>query len=360
MSENKFLKSIDFSKAPDLKFLKRLTNQTGVIQHTKYSVPDRSLGYSVDDNARALLVAVLYDKLFKDESILDLAVIYLSFVHHAKTKDNLFYNFMSFDNKFLDHAKTEDGFGRVLWALGYTVFAKPRRDLTLGSKNLINDMEGKILEINSPRAIAYTISGLFYLAQAEEKESKWIQYIDQLTTKLTKLYSNNSGSNWKWFEPYMTYANGIFPYSLALAFVATNKKVYLDIAKESLEFLDEATTDKNVPSPIGQDGWLNKGKQKALFDQQPLEAADMVLAFIALYKIELAEEYLDKAKKWFSWYFGNNIKKVEVYDETTKGCFDGINENGLNLNQGAESILTYIMAYLDFSDLELKLGKKIS
>src|SRR3990167_8062724 len=105
MSENKFLKSIDFRQPPDLKFLKRLTNQTGIIQHTKYSVPDRSLCYSVDDNARGLLVTSFYNKLFKDETVLDLGTTYLSFVHHAKTRDKLFYNFMAYDNKFLDHSK---------------------------------------------------------------------------------------------------------------------------------------------------------------------------------------------------------------------------------------------------------------
>ncbi len=358
MSENKFLKSINFQQPPDLKFLKRLTNQTGIIQHTKYAVPDRNLGYSVDDNARGLLVVSLYNKLFKDEDLLELGSTYLSFVHHSKTPDNLFYNFMTYDHKFLDHAKTEDGFGRVLWALGYTVFANPRRDLVLGSQNLINDIEKKILEISSPRALCYSIAGLFYLSQAEPKEKKWPEYVDILASRLTKLYSRYSSSDWKWFEPYITYANGIFPYSLVLAFITTNKKIYLDIAKESLEFLDRETTEKGVPCPIGEKGWYSKGKKKALFDQQPVEAADMVLAYLALYKIDLNSEYLDKAKKWFSWYYGNNIKKIEVYDEATKGCFDGINEAGINLNQGAESIITYLMAYLDFSDIELKVAKE--
>jgi len=351
---DKFLKSLDFTNPPDLRFLKRLTNQTGIIQHTKYSVPDRNLGYSVDDNARALLVVSLYHRLFDDEEILNLGVIYLSFVHHAKTKDNLFYNFMSFDNKFLDHAKTEDGFGRVLWALGYTIFAKPRRDLVLGSKHLVQEIESKILEVRSPRAIAYSLAGLFYLAKANENEVKWMEYLDQLAARLVDLYAKCSSSGWKWFEPYLTYANGIFPYALALAFIATNKKLYLDIAKESLDFLEKETTQKNVPCPIGQDGWYERGKQKALFDQQPIEAADMVLAYLSLYKIDLNAEYLHKAKNWFSWYHGNNLKKVEVYDNVTGGCFDGINQNGVNLNQGAESILTYLIAYLDFSDVLLK------
>ena len=347
-------KVIDFRKAPDLTFLKRLTNQTGIIQHTKYAVPDRNLGYSVDDNARALLVASLYHRLFGGEEILDLGVVYLSFVHHAKTKDNFFYNFMTYDHKFLDHAKTEDGFGRVLWALGYTVYARPRRDLNLGAEHLIGEIKDNVRNIGSPRAIAYSLAGLYYLSLAKEGEKRWLEDIDFLANRLLEQYSRYSSPNWYWFEPYLTYANGIFPYSLALAFAATGKKTYLDLAKESLDFLERETTQNGVPCPVGQAGWFPKGGKKALYDQQPLDAGDTVIAYLALYKLTLEEKYLQKAKDWFAWFHGNNIKKVAVYDELTKGCFDGINAEGVNLNQGAESILVYLLAYLDFSDLELK------
>lgn len=355
MKQLEVLKSVDFKTAPKLNFLKRLTNQTGVIQHTKYAVPDRNLGYSVDDNARGLIVACLYYKLFGDEGVLDLALIYLSFVLHSKTADNWFYNFLTFDNKFVDQAKTEDGFGRVMWALGYAVFSNPRRDIKLGAANLIEDVKENISKLISPRAISYTLAGLYYLSKAKLENSTWEAEIKLLADKLVSLYKKNKTSDWHWFEPYMTYSNGIFPYSLALASEIASNDEYALIASESLEFLDKETTDKNgVPCPIGQDGWYKKDGKKALFDQQPVEAADMVIAYLALYKLENKPEYFKKAKKWFSWYYGNNIKQVEVYDNVTTGCFDGINPWGVNLNQGAESIITYLMAYLAFCDIELK------
>lgn len=349
-----YLASIDFKTPPSLKFLKRLTNDTGVIQHAKYAVPDRNLGYSVDDNARALIVTVLHHKLFGDDESLDLAINYLSYVQHSKSSDDWFYNFMTYDHKFLDHAKTEDGFGRVFWALGYTIYANPRRDLTLGAKHTIAEIMGNIRKLKYLKSSAYTIAGLYYLSQAGTYD--WAEdEIAFLANRLVEKFEDNSSQSWQWFEPFMTYANAIYPYSLTLAYQATKNQKYLDVAKASMKFLEQETTDKDgVPVPIGQDGWYFKGKKKAIFDQQPVEAAKMVIANLALYKVTAEESYFRAGQKWFAWYHGNNLKKIAVYDQVTSGCFDGINPEGINLNQGAESIITYLLAYLAFSDIELK------
>lgn len=357
MKTDKFLSEIDFKNPPKLTFLKRLTNQTGIIQHTKYAVPDRNLGYSVDDNARALIVSILFYKLFQDEAALELAVTYLSYTQHSKSKDNWFYNFLTFDNQFLNQAKTEDGFGRCFWALGYTIYAAPRRDLLMGAKHTIDTIKENIPKLISPRAKAYTIAGVYYLLEVHKDESGLKQDLVNLADSLVSQYKKYSKPGWDWFENYLTYCNGIFPYSLALAYQATGNKQYLVIAKECLEFLEKETnTAEGVPCPIGQDGWFIRGEKKALFDQQPVEAANMVLANLAIFKITFEEKYYLSARSWFSWYHGNNVKKVLVYDSVTTGCFDGINPEGVNLNQGAESIVTYLIAYLAFSDIELKLN----
>ncbi len=350
----KYLASIDFTQPPSLKFLKRLTNDTGVIQHGKYAVPERNLGYSVDDNARALIITLLYNKLFDNEEALDLAINYLSYVQHSKSSDDWFYNFMTYGHEFLDHSKTEDGFGRVFWALGYTIYANPRRDLVLGAKHTIAEIMGNIRKLVDLRPKAYTIAGLYYLSQTEGYEWARTEII-YLSDLLIAKYKSNYSKDWKWFEPFMTYANAIYPYALCLAFQLTQKKEYLEIAIESLDFLEKETTNsEGVPTPIGQDGWYFKGKKKATYDQQPLEAAKMVIANLAIYKVTQEEKYFERAKKWFAWYHGFNLKNAQVYDEVTKGCFDGINQEGVNLNQGAESIITYLLAYLAFSDIELK------
>lgn len=355
MKPEKLIADIDFKNPPSLKFVERLTNQTGIIQHTKYAVPDRNLGYSVDDNARALLVTVLYSKLFDDKEDLDLAIIYLSFLQHAKTKDNWFYNFLTFDNKFLNHAKTEDGFGRCFWALAYTVFASPRRDLVQGSWSLLEEIKGNVAKLTSPRAKAYCLAGIYYLAIAQPEIKIWQELSTSLADSLLTLYKKSSDQDWKWFETYITYGNGILPYALTLAYQTTGEEKYLNIAKEALEFLEKVSHEKTIPAPIGQDGWFVKGQKKALYDQQPLEAGKMVIANLALYKNTFEKDYLKSARAWFAWYFGYNTQKAEVFDQLTQGCFDAVTPNGVNLNQGAESILTYLLAYLAFSDIYLKL-----
>ncbi len=349
-----YLDNIDFKKAPDLKFLNRLTNDTGIIQHAKYAVPDRNLGYSVDDNARALIVTVLYNKLFGDTGSLDLAINYLSYVQHSKSADDWFYNFMTFDHKFLGHAKTEDGFGRVFWALGYTIYANPRRDLVMSAKHIVAEIMGNIRKLNYLKARGYTIAGLYYLSQTADYD--WAKdEVKFLADSLVESYEKSSSKTWKWFEPFMTYSNAIYPYALVLAYQTTKEEKYLKIAEESLEFLEKETTNEDgIPVPIGQDGWYFEGKEKAIYDQQPVEAAKMVIANLALYKVNFEDKYLQNAKKWFAWYHGFNLKEVAVYDQVTSGCFDGINKEGVNLNQGAESIITYLLAYLAFSDVMLK------
>lgn len=350
-----YLADIDFKKPPSLKFLKRLTNDTGIIQHAKYAVPDRHLGYSVDDNARALIVTVLHNKLFADEESLDLAINYLSYIQHSKSSDDWFFNFMTFDHKFLDHAKTEDGFGRVFWALGYTIYANPRRDLTLGAKHTIAEIMGNIRKLKYLKPKAYSIAGLYYLSKSGSYD--WAKpEIEYLADLLVDNFEANSSDAWQWFEPFMTYSNAIYPYSLTLAYQITQNQKYLEVAKKSLEFLEKETTNKEgIPVPIGQDGWYFKGKKKAIFDQQPVEAAKMVIANLALFKVTADKTYFQAAQKWFAWYYGYNSNKVAVYDSVTGGCFDGVIPEGINLNQGAESIVTYLLAYLAFSDIELKL-----
>lgn len=356
MKPDKLISEIDFQKSPNLKFLKRLTNDTGIIQHTKYAVPDRNLGYSVDDNARGLLVVSLYYKLFGSEDALELGIVYLSFVQHAKTKDNWFYNFLTFDNRFLDHAKTEDGFGRCFWALGYTIFANPRRDLVQGSQSLINEIKDNLQNLGSPRAKCYCLAGLYYLSEADPDEKLWQTESKRLADDLVLLYERKNKGNWHWFEDYLTYANGIFPYALLLAYQTSGQERYLEVALEALTFLEtETRTTAGIPSPIGQDGWYFKGKSKAVYDQQPVEAAKMVIANTAAFKVTFDKKYLLAAKEWFAWYFGYNIKKIEVFDTVTQGCFDAITPHGVNLNQGAESILTYLLAYQALSDVYLKL-----
>lgn len=332
-------------------FFKRITSQSGIIQHTKFGVPDRKNGYSLDDNARALLVAIGWFRLFGDKKAPDLASVYLAWLYHARTEKGFFHNFSNFENSFKE-GFSEDGFGRAFWALGYVFYAQPRSDLTQTSKNLIDEIKHNLETLRWPRAMAYSILGLYHLARKEADEPYWKKEMKDLADKLVGLYEKNSEPDWPWFEDQFTYSNHLLPLSLFKAYLTLGEEHYLKIALESLEFLEKSSRLEGIPSPVGSEGWFKKGGKRATYDQQPIEASEACLAFIAAYQATNKASFEQAAYEWFAWYHGNNIKGLSLLDPETGGCFDALNEKGLNQNEGAESIIAYLMAALALVDLE--------
>ncbi|OGY23238.1 MAG: hypothetical protein A2172_02595 [Candidatus Woykebacteria bacterium RBG_13_40_15] len=354
MKKRNFLYGVDFSKPPKIDFLKRLTTPTGIMQHAKFGVPERSWGYALDDNARALIFVVEAFKLYRKKEYLDLAVVYLSYLTHSKRQDRFFNNFQSFDHKFKT-VISEDAFGECIWALGVTMAAKPRSDLTLAAGSLYNEVKENIFKLTSPRAKAYIIIGLCAILNSSQGGDFEVETLKKLTKDLLVLYKKNQSSGWNWFEKYLVYANHILPASLFFAYKHLKDKAILEVASSSLKFLEEQTNKEGTPCPIGSFGWFKKGEEKAIYDQQAMDPTYAVLANLASFSVVRGRKYLTAAKKWFSWFHGFNIKGIKVYDKNTSGCYDGINEAGVNLNQGAESTICYLLAYVNLAR-HIKIG----
>lgn len=338
-------------------FFRKLTNQAGIIQHTKFGLPERKNGYSLDDNARALIVAVSWYRIFGEREALDLAEIYLAWLLHAKNDEGFFYNFSTFDNQFKE-VFSEDGFGRAFWALGYLCFANARRDLTSAGKNLVSEVTFRLDKINSPRAIAYCLLGLYYLFRAEPEEPLWQNYSRELADRLVKLYERKSTPNWRWFEDILAYSNHILPLALLKACLVVPEKKYFKIGLASLDFIEDKSRIGKVPAPIGNHGWFVKGGKRAVYDQQPIEASEAILANLAAFQATDRIDYVKAAIAWLAWYHGENTKKIALLDEETGGCYDSLTEEGVNQNQGAESIVAYLMAELAIADLEKAVKKQ--
>ena len=291
MKKRNFVSAVNFSQAPNINFLKTLTTPTGILQHTKFGVPHRSLGYSLDDNARALIVGVELFRLYKKKEYLDLALIYLSFLVHAKRTNGFFNNFQTYDQKFLPKV-SEDAFGECIWALGVTIVARVRNDLTFAAKSLFTEIEKNIEKIGSPRAKAYAILGLCQILKSDSNDRNAQRRLKKLVDDLIILYEKYQDRDWNWFESSLNYANHILPAALFTAYPFLKEKKVLAVATVSLEFLERQTRDGcGVPSPIGSDGWYKKGGERAIFDQQPVEAADAVVANLAAYKATKKEKY---------------------------------------------------------------------
>jgi len=349
--KEKFSKILNLPKTPkqfpkiNLNHLINLTNKFGVIQFAEHTKPDIESGYSIDDNARALIAICMYNNLTQSKQRMSLIRTYLDYLKYVFEKDR-FFNYSN-KHKFVDKKDfSEDAHGRALWALGYLISRK-YDSLELNQRAVEMFRNGLSISRNfkSPRAVAFTILGLYFYNKTYPEEENKLK-IRKLADYLVSLYNITKKEEWKWFEEYLTYSNSKLPEALFYTFLVTKDSTYLDIAKNSLNFLISLTFENEMFSPIGQNGWHIRGKQRSYFDQQPIDTASMAQTLIIAAHITEDKDYLDKAIIAFNWFLGKNHLNQIVYDETTGGCFDGLGKHNINLNQGAESTISYLMARL--------------
>ncbi|MDH5782084.1 MAG: glycosyltransferase [Candidatus Bathyarchaeota archaeon] len=334
-----------------LDHFKALTDDTGILQHTKYSIPNRKKGYTTDDNARALVACAKFLQLHRNSDVSNLANTYLSFLFHMQRPDGKFHNLLSYDRDFLDDMGSEDCIGRSLWACGYTLSANLSKGIKTTSKEIFDKGFRHSSSFKSPRAKAFTILGLCCYYEAFPHDHNLFKNIVSSSEQLLNSYQRASSSDWRWFEPYLTYVNARLSQALFGAYAVTGDERFLHTAKESFDFLVEVQIVDEKFVPIGNRGWYEKGGQRAIYDQQPIEASCMVEASLAGFHATNEEKYRKIANIAFKWFLGKNTKNVVVYNSTTGACYDGINPQGLNLNQGAEATISYLLARLELEKI---------
>ncbi|MFC1738728.1 glycosyltransferase [Planctomycetota bacterium] len=330
---------------PSLAHLERLTDDTGLFQHAKFTVPVRKYGYCTDDNARAVIAMIKYYTQYPGPEALRFFDTYLSFILSAQNSDGSVKNFLHFDRTWKRNEPTGDAFGRVLWAFG-TVMANPPSLSYLSIVKDAFDQSVKHIPKQFPRGMAYSILGMTdYLLQfpgASDIKRQFIIAAD----KLADLYEHNSSSDWSWFEEILTYDNAVLPHALFLAGLIFNDNRYLEIATKSCDFLLENTFDGQHFSFIGCNGWYKRGKKRAEFDQQPIEAASTIMMLRAAYDATKNSRFLTIQRKAFDWFLGENDLHIPLYDFGTKGCCDALMTGSVNANQGAESILCFLLGLM--------------
>lgn len=334
-----------------LDFLRALTDETGLLQHAKYATPRRKEGYATDDNARALIVCIKHLMLFRDSNVKKLIDVYLSLLFYMQRADGKMHNFLSYDRRFLDEVGSEDCLGHTIWACGYCVNSELPNETRLVSKEIFDNAFSWASGFNSPRAKALSIMGLFHYQRAYPKDRNAFLNMKALADELLGYFGQVSSSGWDWFEPYLTYANGRLPHALFLAYECTGEKKYLQVAEKSMNFLLRVHKIDNLFVPIGNRGWYKKGAERAIYDQQSIEASCMTEVAIAAFRNTRNELYRNAAYEAFGWFLGRNVKGLSVYDPETGGCCDAMTPQGLNLNKGAEATVAYLQARLELEDL---------
>ncbi|MBW6498244.1 MAG: glycosyltransferase family 4 protein [Bacteroidales bacterium] len=329
-----------------LDHIKRLTDDTGIIQHAKFGIPNLKEGYCIDDNARALLMVLMTYRQKKDKHALNLAPIYLSYIHYMQNKDGTFRNFLSFNRNFLDEVGSEDSFGRTIWALGYLLYNPPNDAYYQTGKLIFFNAAPNFEKLQSIRSIANTMLGISYYLKSNPTDDSMKETLASLSDKLIKHYQENSTPDWKWFESLLAYDNGMLPLALLHAAEILKNDKIAAIALESANFLTEVLLKDGYLSIIGNEKWYEKGGERSLFAQQPVDALAMVLMYRQAFQLTKDREFLAKLFTCFLWFLGENDIRMTLFDFETNGCCDGIESYGVNRNQGAESSLAYLISHL--------------
>lgn len=337
-----------------LDFLKVLTDDTALLQHSKYATPYRKQGYTTDDNARALIVCTKHFSLFEDLTVKKLIDTYLGFLFYMQRTDGKMRNVLGYDRKFMDEMGSEDCMGQTLWACGHCLDLKLPDETKLLSRDIFDKAFKWAPTFTSPRAKAFSIMGLFHYQKAYPKDQNATLNMKILGDQLLRQFGQESSNGWEWFEPYLTYVNGRLSHALFLAYECTGEEKYLQVASQSLDFLLRVQMIDNTFVPIGNQGWYKKGADRAIYDQQSVEASCMTEAAIAAFRNTGKEKYRRAARQAFDWFLGRNLKGLKVYDPETGGCHDGITPHGLNLNKGAESTVAYLQARLTLEETKLQ------
>jgi glycosyltransferase involved in cell wall biosynthesis len=338
----------------DLSHVKAMTTKTGMYQFAQLGIPDPESGYTLDDNARALIAVAKYYELTKDEEVLPLIKTYIAFIELCQHQNGYFLNYVDENKQFTDQNFTTnlaDSNGRAIWALGYVVSLKdilPETSVAKAEKVLKNSLQ-RLAGMHSPRAIGFAIKGLsFYHKTAPSFDT--VSMIMMLADRLVQFYRHESGPEWKWFESYLTYANSVLPEALLYAYEVTGNAVYGDIARSSFDFLLSHTYANYGLKVISNNGWMQKGETREFFGEQPIDVAYTVMALGHFYKVYGEKDYLHRMEHSFNWFLGNNHLKRMIYNRYTGGCWDGLEETHVNLNQGAESTVSYLMARLTIDE----------
>jgi rhamnogalacturonyl hydrolase YesR len=288
----------------------------------------------------------------KDEEIIPLIRTYVSFLHHSQTETGHFHNFMSYDRRFRDQEGSEDTLGRVLWGLGTVVRWGPKEQMRALAQNVMAKAAPRVLELEAPRAKAYAIMGMYHLLKKFEGASQFKRLVILLANDLVSLYKKHKSADWHWFEDVITYGNAKIPEALLHAYQVTQNEEYREVALESLDFLTNKQWNGVYFELVGNEGWYPKGGERALFGQQPIDAGYLVEAYVAASEVTSMPKYLELARLAFDWFLGRNRLNTALYDFADGSVADGIDSNGISANQGAESVVCYLLAVLGLSELK--------
>ncbi|MFZ4262143.1 glycosyltransferase [Sphingobacterium sp. HJSM2_6] len=326
----------------------RMTTNIGFVQFANVSTPDENSGFALDDNARALIALLYHYQLTQSQDDLVLIQKYLQFIAYCQQKDGTFLNYVDHKGQFTDQnycENLEDANGRAVWALGEVIgmsHTLPEKIISLANE-LLDQTSIHFLSYHSTRSMSFTIKGLSYI-----KHNRYRKELTTLADRLIAMFNHESSSEWLWFESYLTYGNSAIPEALLAAYQRTGETVYKEVGYKAFNFLLSKIMINNEIHVISNKGWAQRGSVKTASKggEQPIDVAYTIIALDRFYKESQEYRYREMMEIAFEWFLGRNHLNQIVYNPVTGGCFDGLEEDTVNINQGAESTLSYLLARL--------------
>lgn len=340
---------------PEIKmnYLKDLTDDTGIVQHTRYGIPIYSQNYSSDDAARALVAFVHYYNLFHDHSVPALIDRYMAFIVYCRREDGWFQNYMNYRKELPPQKISEDTFGRCLWGLGAVTRLAQSRIPGLLAATMVEESTAMLNELTYTRAQAYAACGLDSYLLFQPACQPVRNGLKLLADRLTDRYHHHSDGRWNWFEDFLSYDNARLPQALLLAYRHLPEPEYLRCGLESLDFLIREQYQNGYFDLIGNQGWYFKGNKRALYCQQPLDAGSLTEACVLAASLTGNEKYLQMAFAAFQWFLGRNRQGKSLYDPNSGACADGLTAEGSSKNMGAEATISFVLALISLYQWEL-------
>ena len=362
------------NQLPELKLnhVNALTDDTGMLQHAIFTIPNRAEGYTTDDNARALIFTAMLEELDIDRQDMnrpdtrqsvkiesanpDWPFRYLAFLEHAfNPEKKRFRNFLGYNHRWKEDQGSEDSHGRALWALGTLLARSANQGLRGAAGRLFEVSVPAVVEFHSPRACAYSLLGMqeYLHAYPGDRDAQRVSLA--LAQRLLNMYESIRRPDWKWFEDVVAYGNARLPQAMLLVGSARGDERMLSAGLDSLDWLMNAQRCQTNGHfvPIGSQGFYRRNAKQARFDQQPIEAAGAVSACLQAYRVTGDDRWRAEAWSAFNWFLGENDLQLPLYDSETGGCRDGLHPDRANQNQGAESTLSFLMALLEMRSLQL-------
>jgi glycosyltransferase involved in cell wall biosynthesis len=330
-----------------LDHLSRMTDSTGIFQHAILNVPNFREGYCTDDNARAFILSALLDELKEEPArVQTLSTTYAAFLNHAfDDKTKRFHNFLGFDRCWLDEQGSEDCHARALWALGVGVGRSPHRGFQIMAGQLFARALPVVATFTSPRAWAFCLIGIHEYLRRLSGDRVVSQIREGLRARLMDIFDRASHPEWPWFEEELSYDNAKLAHALILSGRVNGYQKAFDRGLEALRWLVTVQTSENgCFRPIGSNGFYRRGGPRATFDQQPIEAQAMVSACLEAYHATADSWWYERAHRAFDWFLGWNDLGLELHSVQSGGCCDALHVDRVNMNQGAESTLAFLLS----------------